>query len=532
MRRIVFALAVFCLLAVPLHAEGPTLEQRLAAFLGSDDAAERLRLAFEIAASEPDAGKVTAALPEAWSWDAEAVRGEIVTWERSTADGVAHTICALAPETYTSEKAWPLLLWLHGGVGRDQDGGGESGVRMFADEAAKKGFLILSPSTQNGAFWWEPNGMALVRGALADMKRRYRVDADRVCVAGFSDGASGCYHLALHDPEPYACFLAFMGNPLVSRSMGGPTWSASLGHRPIYGVNGGVDQLYPSEAMRPFFEEMQAGGLRLTWTDLPEVGHSPEFLAEGWEAAWDFWTKHPREPSPKEVAWCTSRPEGEGRNAWLEILAVAEDAPAAEGLAAPEELALPDTRQPRLGFRIDVEFEGPGIRIEDVEEGTPAADAGLEVGDVILKAGDVEIPSAQEIALLRDYLNSLDGEEGVFTIQRGDEELEIHAAPRILEKDRPARPAALGYDVPPGVARAKVLDGNVIEVETRGVTRIRLWFDTARVDPTATLTVKINGRTAYASTPQPSVPVLLAQAVVQGAGAPRYAGFVELDVRN
>lgn len=531
MRRLVLALAVLCLLAAPLHAEGPTLAERLAGFLGTDDGAERLRLAVEITRAEPDAGKVAAALPGAWSWPADAVKGEIVTWERASADGVKHTVCALAPETYTPEKAWPLLLWLHGGVGRNQDGGGESGVRMFAEEAAKRGFLILSPSTQNGAFWWEPNGVALVRGALADMKRRYRVDADRVCVAGFSDGASGAYHLALHDPAPYACFLAFMGNPLVSRSMGGPTWSASLGYRPIYAVNGGVDQLYPSEAMRPFFEEMQAGGLDLKWTDLPEVGHSPEFLEEGWEAAYEFWMAHPREKSPKELAWCTSRPAGEGRNAWLEIVAVAKDAPSAEGLEAPQELGLPDTRQPRLGFRIDTEFEGPGIKVQDVEEGTPAKDAGLEVDDIILKAGDVEIPSAREIALLREYLNSLDGAEGVFTIKRGDEELELEAAPKILAKDLPARPAALGYDVPVGVAQAKVLDGNVVEVETRGVKRIRLWLDPALLDLDAAVTVKINGKTAYASKPKPSVPVLLGQVAVQGAGAPLYAGFVELDIR-
>lgn len=530
MRRLAVCLAVLSLLALPLHAEGPTLEDRLEAFLGEEAGPERLRLALEISAAKPDAAAVAAALPGAWSWSADETTGEMVTWERETADGVSHTICAFAPEGYTPEKAWPLLLWLHGGVGRDQDGGGENGVRMFADEAAEKGFLVLAPSTQNGSFWWEPNGAALVRGALADMKRRYRVDADRVCVAGFSDGASGCYHLAIHDPEPYACFLAFMGNPLVSRSMGGPTWTANLGARPVYGVNGGVDQLYPSEAMKPFLEELQERGLDLTWTDLPQVGHSPAFLEDGWEAAHAFWEAHPREKSPQEITWCTSRADGAGRNGWLEILAVSGDAPAAEGLDAPEELALPDTRRPRLGFRLDVDFEGPGILIEDVEEGTPAADAGLEVGDVILMAGEVEIPSAKELALLREYLADLDGEEGIFLVKRDDEEFEVRAAPKILEKDLPARPKALGYDLPAGVARAKVLDGNVIEVETRGVKRLRLWLDTALVDLDETLTVKINGKAAFAGKPRQRVPVLLAQAVVNGPGGPVYAGTLDLDV--
>ena len=104
------------------------------------------------------------------------------------------------------------------------------------------------------------------------------------------------------------------------------------------------------------------------------------------------------------------------------------------------------------------------------------------------------------------------------------------AAPKILDKDLPARPAALGYDQPVGVATAKVLDDNVVEVSTRGVSRIRLWLDPALVDPTEVVTVKVNGKPVYATTPRQDVHVLLGQAAALGAGAPLYAGFIELAV--
>lgn len=530
--RFLAPLVALALLALPLQAADPILEDRLGGYLNEPDPAERMRLGLQIAASETDVGVVAAALPDAWSWDADAPRGEVVTWTRESADGVSHTIYAFAPEDYTPDKAWDLLLWLHGGVGRDQDGGGESGVEMFAREASDKGFLVLSPSTQNGAFWWEPNGMALLRGALADMKRRYRIDANRVCVAGFSDGASGCYHLACYDPGPYACFLAFMGYPLVSRTLGGPTWPANLGARPMYAVNGGTDPLYPSERVRPLVEEMKAKGLDVTWIDEAEIGHSLAFLENRWEEAYEFWRTHARLEHPHELSWCTSRPEDAGRFEWLEITGVGAGAPLAKGLDAPEELASPDDRRPRLGIRIDTEFEGPGLLIEDVEEGTPAADAGLQVGDVILEAGEDEVESFAEIEILREYLESLarGEEDGVFRVKRGDDEMEIRVRPRILEKDKPPRPVTLGYDVPAGVARAKLRDGGVFEVETAGVTSLRLWLDLALVPYGSAVTVRVNGKQVFQGPPPWSVPVLLGQAVAGGPGAPLYAGTLDVEV--
>ena len=297
---------------------------------------------------------MAAALPGAWSWDAEAVKGEIVTWERATADGVAHTICAFAPETYTPEKAWPLLLWLHGGVGarpgrgrreRREDvrgGGGEAGLPDPVALHAERRVLV-------GA-----ERVALVRGALADMKRRYRVDADRVCVAGFSDGASGCYHLALHDPEPYACFLAFMGNPLVSRSMGGPTWSASLGHRPIYGVNGGVDQLYPSAAMQPFFEEMQAGGLRADVDRPPRGGALARVPRRGLGRGLRLLDGAPRgSPARRRSRGAPRAPRAKGATPGSRSWRWPRTRRRPRAWQAPAELALPDTpaAAPRLPHR-------------------------------------------------------------------------------------------------------------------------------------------------------------------------------------
>lgn len=531
MRRLAALAFVLVLLpALPLRADPPTLEEGLADFLRQTDPQARLLEGLDLVAKKPSPPAVAAALPQAWTWSEEAPKGEIVTWERETADGVTHTIFAYVPESYTPEKAWPVLIWLHGGVGRDEDGAGEGGVRMFGDEAGERGFLILSPSTQNGARWWTPNGTALIRGALKDLGRRWHVDADRVCVAGFSDGGSGCYHLLAHDPEPYACFVAFMGNPLVSRSAGGPTWAPNLASRPVYAVNGGEDRLYPSAMIRPFLEEMEEAGCDLAWIDEPDVGHELSFLAERWEEAYDFWMDHSREASPKRLAWVTSRLEGEGRLSWVEILRLDADAPASEDLVVPVELSLPEVRRARLGFRIDTSHSGPGILVEEVEEDTPAAEAGLEAGDVILQAGDTPIADASEIGRLREYLDTLEGEEGAFLVKRGEDETTMHMTPRILEKDRPARPAALGYDIQPGMVVAEIVEGNAIDVRTCGVGALRLWLSPTLVDFGEVLTVRVNGREVVSAKPTWDVACMLAQAVANGPGAPVYAAHLDIEV--
>jgi hypothetical protein len=324
-----------------------------------------------------------------------------------------------------------------------------------------------------------------------------------------------------------------VGTPLSSRLMGGPSWAGNVGTRPIYAVNGGKDRLFPSRALVPFIEELKQHGADLEWADEPDLGHDYAIFEKRWPEAYAFWQAHPRKPSPKRIAWTTARPDGEGRHGWVEIREIFSAARKAADLEAPEELEVPDLRRPRLGIRLVSAFEGPGLLIEDVEEGTPAEGA-FEKGDVILRAGEAEFQTAEDLALLREYLNEIaEGEDdGVFLVKRAEKEVEVRARPEILAKDRPARPSALGYDVPRGVIVAEIQDGNVIDVRTHGVLRFRLHLSPDLVDFTKPLTVRINGEdTPLYEGPAPtSASYVLAEAVQQGPGAPLTLGFLAGEV--
>jgi len=505
-------------------APADALTTALRAFFAEPDAGKRAAAGLGIAMQHPDARAVAAAIPLARTWPTGVKTHDVIRWKSKTADGVEHSIFAAIPEAYDAKKAWPVLIWLHGAVSRPVDGGGISGLRTMAQVAEEEGFLLLAPSAQAGSAWWTPNGVALVHDALDELKRRFHVDADRVAVAGFSDGASGCFHLLAHDPEPYACFLALMAHPGVTRMAGGPSFVANVRSRPVFAVNGGQDTLYPSPQIKPLIDQLKAAGCDLTWLALPEAGHRiADVLPEHWDKVRDFWHAHPRKPLAKHIAWETALPEREGRFGWVEILGVDAKAPSAKGAAAA---VLPDPAgRPVLGVRIDTAFAGPGLKISRVEEGSAAEDAGFEVGDVILAVDGTDLGDAmQSRRVLAKSLPAMAAAKkaGVFRVQRGEDEVDLTCLPRAAGMGKVKRPADRGYGLPSGRIEARVMKGNRIDVTTWHVGRFRLHLADGLVDLTAPLHVYVNGALKFEGLARGTTGYVLDEAVRGGPGAPLF----------
>jgi hypothetical protein len=74
-----------------------------------------------------------------------------------------------------------------------------------------------------------------------------------------------------------------------------------------------------------------------------------------------------------------------------------------------------------LGIMPDYAFEGPGLKVDGVTEGKPAAGAGVKTGDIIIEIGGVKINS------MGDYMAQLGkfnkGETTTMKVKRGTEEL-------------------------------------------------------------------------------------------------------------
>ena len=104
--------------------------------------------------------------------------------------------------------------------------------------------------------------------------------------------------------------------------------------------------------------------------------------------------------------------------------------PLVEGkvVAAPQAAASPPAtpRRASLGTMPDYTFSGPGVKVEAVTPGSPAAEAGLMPGDVILALG------GDAVSDLRGYSQLLaahaPGDKVELRVKRGEAELVLHAA--------------------------------------------------------------------------------------------------------
>ncbi len=332
------ALLLIVALGAPARAgdgdgDGDAVAAALRAWTRAASEAARAEAAWALWQADPAGDRTLAALGHVPRWDPAAPRGEVLEWKQEVPARGEHTVYAFVPATYAADRPWPVLVWLHGAVAREGDGGGRAGLSLWGARADADDFLLLCPSARKGSEWWTPEGAALVLEALETLCRSHRVDANRVLLAGFSDGASGCWHFLTHHPGPFCGFAALMGHPLVPRVMGGPAFARNVASRPVFAVNGGADRLYPAGAVAGLMEEVRAAGGDVTWIALEDAGHDLGAVEEVWPRLRQWWIEHPRDPLPAHVAWhCHHGSRARGRD-WVEVVEVAEDGPLAEGAA-------------------------------------------------------------------------------------------------------------------------------------------------------------------------------------------------------
>ncbi len=112
------------------------------------------------------------------------------------------------PDGYDPERPAPLALLLHGAGAEARQALG-----YFHDAADAAGLLVLAPDSR-GRSWdlvlgrFGPD-VAFIDRALALVFRRYAVDARRLAIGGFSDGASYALSLGLTNGDLFPTIVAF-----------------------------------------------------------------------------------------------------------------------------------------------------------------------------------------------------------------------------------------------------------------------------------------------------------------------------------
>lgn len=123
---------------------------------------------------------------------------------------VARAKVILKPPPDRSRPA-PLIVALH-----PSGGAAATFAPLFVDLAKEMGAALAVPEGLNASgdgYDWGvvEQGTLLVEGAVARAKETYAIDANRVILAGYSNGASTALIMALRRPDAYAGVLSIGG---------------------------------------------------------------------------------------------------------------------------------------------------------------------------------------------------------------------------------------------------------------------------------------------------------------------------------
>ncbi len=112
------------------------------------------------------------------------------------------------PSGYSPDRALPLVVTLHGA-----GGDGLGGLSPLRDRADGAGMILLAPDSRGRTWDVLLNGfgpdVAFLDLALGQTLGRYAVDAAKITVEGFSDGASYALGLGLANGDLFQQVVAF-----------------------------------------------------------------------------------------------------------------------------------------------------------------------------------------------------------------------------------------------------------------------------------------------------------------------------------
>lgn len=199
----------------------------------------------------------------------------------------------MKPDGYDASKSYPLVLFLHGAGERGTDNAAQMkhGVKDFAsDENRKKYpcFVLVPQCPPHPARWadWsakeglskEPTGpLGLVLGAVDEVQKEFKIDADRVYITGLSMGGFGTWDLISRHPEKFAAAIPVCGG-------GDPKQASRIAKVPVWAFHGDKDNAVKVDRSREMIAALKKAGASPKYTEYAGVGH-------------DSWTKTYADPA-------------------------------------------------------------------------------------------------------------------------------------------------------------------------------------------------------------------------------------------
>jgi phospholipase/carboxylesterase len=191
------------------------------------------------------------------------------------------------PEYYTPDRAWPLVMALHGGSGN-----GRGFLWAWLRDARSHGAILVAPTAtadaSNSKTTWalmgEDTDTPNLLRILDSVRSRWNVDAQRMLLTGMSDGGTFCYVSGLESASPFTHLAPVSAtfHPLMAEMAD----ADRLRGLPIHLVHGRLDWMFPVQVARQTRQLLSAAGADVTYREIDDLSHT-----------------YPREINPPILAW-------------------------------------------------------------------------------------------------------------------------------------------------------------------------------------------------------------------------------------
>ena len=215
-------------------------------------------------------------------------------------DGKEAKYVLFVPHDYKGDKAYPVILFLHGAGETGTDG--EKQAKVGIGPAIKKNektfqFITIMPQSQNRSWLADPDdakwtgfgktGKANTADAdralaiLDEVKKNYKVDDKRIYLSGLSMGGYGTWSMAAKYPDKWAAIVPVCGK-------GNPEAGKTIKHIPCWAFHGDADNAVKVDGSRSMIKAMKDAGGSPKYTEYPGVGHNSWDMAYGTAELYDW----------------------------------------------------------------------------------------------------------------------------------------------------------------------------------------------------------------------------------------------------
>ncbi len=231
-------------------------------------------------------------------------KGVIVKAYRADWDGTLQPYALYVPPGYDASRPWPLIVALHGAYSNHLHNlrrvfGLDNRPGETDDEAARNPLplpevpaLVVSPLGRGGLMGYDGLGEEDVMRVIADVRRAYTIDPQRMTLTGLSMGGGGTWAIGLRHPELFAALAPVCGlsefawtvppseAPFYDLArldaLSPPAIAQNAAHMQVMIFHGADDPTVPVENSRKMAARYRALGWlgkNVSYTEYPGVKH-------------------------------------------------------------------------------------------------------------------------------------------------------------------------------------------------------------------------------------------------------------------